>query len=366
MTTTPPTQERTIYNCHIHTFTYKNVPDNFLKARLGRTFGKIASRAASNKRFLNFLIRIMKQVNPKENDLLERMARFVGISELKTQSAIFERIRKQYPKETVFVVLPMDMEFMELGEIEEDIDKQHEDLLALAKAPSTKGQIVPFYTAHPERPDIVERVRNNLGEGKFQGIKIYPNLGYLPTHPRLMDVYEICEERGYPVISHCTPQGVWKYGLTEADRRKLAHPENYLPILEKFKNLRLCLAHFGGAGEWAKHLKGRADSPEEEAWVKIISKTIEEGKYPNLYTDISYTVFMPRVEGLYIDLIDYLKVMLSNENIRTHVLFGSDYYMVEQEEMSEKEVSILLRSRLGEDLFFQIAHTNPRKFLGIA
>jgi predicted TIM-barrel fold metal-dependent hydrolase len=362
---TTPAGEPAIYNCHIHTFTNKNVPDNFLKARLGNTFGRIAGRAARSKKLLNFLIRVMERVNPKENDVLERTARFVATSELKTQSDIFERIRKQYPRSAVFVVLPMDMEFMELGEVEEKIDKQHDDLLALAKASSTQGQIIPFYTAHPERLDIVERVRTHLGEGRFQGIKIYPNLGYLPTHPRLMEVYKICEERGYPVISHCTPGGVWKYGLTDADRRKLGHPENYIPILEKFKDLRLCLAHFGGAAEWAKHLRGRADSPEEEAWVKIISRTIEQGKYPNLYTDISYTVFTPKVKGLYIDLVDYLKVMLSNENIRAHVLFGSDYYMVETEEISEKEVSILLRSRLGEDLFFQIAHTNPRKFLGI-
>jgi predicted TIM-barrel fold metal-dependent hydrolase len=88
-------------------------------------------------------------------------------------------------------------------------------------------------------------------------------------------------------------------------------------------------------------------------------------KYPNLYTDISYTIFMPRIRGLYIDLVDYLKVLLSSPNIRESVLFGSDYYMVEQEEITEKESSILLRSRLGEDLFKQIAYTNPKKFLGI-
>ena len=32
---------------------------------------------------------------------------------------------------------------------------------------------------------------------------------------------------------------------------------------------------------------------------------------------------------------------------------------------AEKEVSLLLRSRLGEDLYRQIAYTNPREFLNI-
>jgi predicted TIM-barrel fold metal-dependent hydrolase len=58
-------------------------------------------------------------------------------------------------------------------------------------------------------------------------------------------------------------------------------------------------------------------------------------------------------------------VLLSKKEIREHVLFGSDYYMVEQEEITEKEASILLRSRLGEDLYKQIAHTNPKRYLGI-
>jgi predicted TIM-barrel fold metal-dependent hydrolase len=127
----------------------------------------------------------------------------------------------------------------------------------------------------------------------------------------------------------------------------------------------LCLAHFGGAEEWVKHLKGRAQEDEEEAWVRTIYQMIASGKYPNLYTDISYTVFTPKVQGLYVDLVDYLKVLLSHPLVRKRVLFGSDYYMVERESISEKEASLLLRSRLGEDLYKQIAYTNPREFLGI-
>jgi hypothetical protein len=73
----------------------------------------------------------------------------------------------------------------------------------------------------------------------------------------------------------------------------------------------------------------------------------------------------PRLQGLYIDLIDYLKAMLSDPLVRSHVLFGSDYYMVTQERMSEKEVSVMPRSRLGEDLYKQLAYTNPREFLGL-
>ena len=62
---------------------------------------------------------------------------------------------------------------------------------------------------------------------------------------------------------------------------------------------------------------------------------------------------------------DYLKVLLSNPRIRSHVLYGSDYYMAEIADLTEKQVSLGLRSRLGEELYFQIAHYNPRRYLGL-
>jgi uncharacterized protein len=259
------------------------------------------------------------------------------------------------------------MTFMKLGKLKESIDAQHAELLELARC--SNGQIIPFYAADPRHGDLVERVSKNLASGKFHGIKIYPGLGYKPTHERLMDVYKICMAGNFPVVTHCSPGGVWQYGLTAQERRANSNPVNYRDILDQpeYRNLKLCLAHFGGAEEWMKHLKGRprAGEDQEQAWVKTIYEMIACGRYPNLYTDISYTVFTPKVKELYIDLIDYLKVMLSNPLVRRRVLFGSDYYMVERENISEKEASILLRSRLGEDLYKQIAYTNPREYLGI-
>ncbi|MGH2524995.1 MAG: hypothetical protein ACRDH2_21000, partial [Anaerolineales bacterium] len=131
--------------------------------------------------------------------------------------------------------------------------------------------------------------------------------------------------------------------------------------------LRLCLAHFGGKAEWIKHLKSQVPRDgEARAWVRWIADMIRSGDYPNLYTDISYTAFTPQLGGLYFDVFDYLKVLLTDTRIRARVLFDSDYYMVEREPLTEKEVSIVLRSRLGDDLYFQIAHHNPKQYLGIS
>ena len=314
----------------------------------------------------NLLIDLLVWINPASNDIFERMARFLKISEQPNQKAVFEQVELQYPKDkTVFIVLPMDMGFMNLGEVEMPIERQHEELWELTQ--NSGGQIIPFYAADPRHDDIIDRVKNNLAKDKFRGLKIYPNLGYRPDHPKLMEIYKLCIKGDFPVLTHCSPGGIWMYGLSKKERRSNSQPLNYKQILdtEGYRNLRLCLAHFGGSEEWVKHLRGRTRKQEEDAWVRTIYEMIASGDYPNLYTDISYTVFTPKVQGLFIDLVDYLKVLLADPVVRTRVLFGSDYYMVERESISEKEVSLLLRSRLGEDLYKQIAYTNPREFLGI-
>ena len=314
----------------------------------------------------NLLIDLLVRINPASNDIFERMARFLKISEQPTQQEVFKQVELQYPKDkTVFVVLPMDMSFMKLGELDAPIERQHEELFDMAQ--KSGGQIIPFYAADPRHDDILDRVKNNLSKDKFRGIKIYPNLGYRPDHPNLMEIYKLCIKGDFPVLTHCSPGGIWMYGLAKKERRANSQPLNYKAILDTkgYRNLRLCLAHFGGSEEWVRHLRGRAQGNEEEAWVRTIYEMIASGNYPNLYTDISYTVFTPKVQGLFIDLVDYLKVLLSHPLVSKRVLFGSDYYMVERESISEKEVSLLLRSRLGEDLYKQIAYTNPREFLGI-
>ncbi len=90
---------------------------------------------------------------------------------------------------------------------------------------------------------------------------------------------------------------------------------------------------------------------------------LRSGDYPNLYTDVSYTLFTETPAYRPFDYFDFLKVLMSEPNVRERVLFGTDYYMVEREKVSEKEVSIALRAHLGEELYFQIAHRNPKKFL---
>lgn len=403
----PPDQvdDKTIYNCHIHIFTRRHVPRHFLKLlfddtplsrflgpRISEWLGVSLSELAQYKWFAWLLKHIAAWVTRiTENNVLEREATLLDTGDKPTQAAVWQEIRPQYPTGSRFVVLPIDMTHANLGELAVSIDTQHAELLELAE--QSKGTIIPFYFADPRRENLLADVHKNLVEGKFRGIKIYPNLGYRVDCEPLLDVYALCEERNVPVMTHCSTGGVWQYGLTQARRLALAHPDQYKCILTKFPNLRICLAHFGGGDEWLKHLEVRPDAQgtplsgayaggndtagndtaendvgedaEPVAWIKLIGDMIRSGKYPNLYTDISYTAFAPRFGTLYFDFFDYLKVLLANDRLRSRVLFGSDFYMVKREELSEKEVSIALRSRLGEEVYFQIANRNPKRYLGL-
>src|SRR5712691_11237676 len=85
---------------------------------------------------------------------------------------------------------------------------------------------------------------------------------------------------------------------------------------------------------------------------------LRAGSYPNLWTDISYTLYA-NDEHVYL-----LKVLLSDPRVSSRVLFGSDFYVVENAELEERRRSVRLRAMLGEDVFDAIARENPKRFLG--
>lgn len=181
------------------------------------------------------------------------------------------------------------------------------------------------------------------------------------------------------------------------------HPLNYLCLFdseflseywnisreeaEKYKKLKICLGHFGGSDEWMKYLKDpwnpRKKSPlnikewnhtieregfwyrwsrfffpkspqERPSWFSIISEMLL--KYPNLYADVSYSLSDAEMDPL-------LKLLLTkNKKLGKKILFGTDFYMVSTQG-AERELSIRLRSYLGEELFKQIANENPKVFI---
>ena len=352
-------------NIHTHTFLEKDIPRDFLPLGLVRVL--------NTKVGYFMLSRILKNLNPFSNqDQFERYITFVKIGKSNTQADILQMCAEQYPEGTTFVIHPMDMAYMEAGPVPRPYKEQLLELTRLMYGQVVtcpKSSIIPFIHIDPRRPNYYDLFTWAMSEG-FGGVKLYPPLGIFPYDERLDCIYEYCQANKIPVLAHCSPGNPVYY---RGSRKKLiallqsgvrtgrdsvrtgrdlsydnltnrdlcayfTHPANYQYVFEKFPDLKICLAHFG----------------RENEWDKIIRRMMQQ--YPNLYCDISYSLYDQEHWG-------YLKVLLSTDSIfRQRCMFGSDWYM-NAVECNEKQFSINLRAYLGEDLWHQIAVINPHKYL---
>lgn len=352
------------YNTHIHTFKHEDVPEKFLPLRLVRYLAK-------NKHAKRLVWFLNKVIPFSDKDLLSRYARFLEIGKFKSQEAIFKECQKFYPKDTRFVILPMDMQYMKAGKVPREYIKQIEELGTLAK---TDSNVIPFFAVDPRREGVFDLLKESVKKWKIKGIKLYTPLGYFPFNKNLYPIYEFCQKNKLSVISHCSPYNLVhfrgskqelellledaKYPILNAGKSKkllcanFAYPGNYRPVLEDFPDLKICLAHFGSGSYWEEFL----DHPGREGnWFKIIREMID--KYDNLYTDLSFTMNNR-------ELYPLIKILFENNKLAKRVLFGSDYYMVETE-ATERRFGLDFRAFIGEKYFNQIARENPESFLNI-
>jgi len=345
-----------IHNCHTHLFTMRHVPKKY--------YG-IAKTLVKPRLVRKPLLWILRNLNPfSDKDKLHRLAAFARIGYSTRQERVFtDHLSQYYPGNTRFIVLPMDMAYMGYGDPPEGVDQQHEELAIMRD--KHEEQVIPFVHYDPRRINALEKIAYWIEEQNFKGVKIYPPLGYEPTYPRLMDeIYPYCEANNIPMMTHCSSARV-RAKCYEKDKTAatfLGNPDRYDPILKKFPKLRLCLGHFGGDDAWNAYLndpqlRGEHTCSPTGRWLRKILEKLQAGTFPNLYVDISYVIFQ------FHESSRILKVLLSDSNVLEHTLFGSDFYMSEQERFSEKQLSMFLRAELGETMFEQIAAKNPKRFL---
>jgi len=154
----------------------------------------------------NLLLFILKKVwsflsilpGANSKKLIHRYLNIVRFALHNTQNKVLSQLKNQYPDDTGFVILPMDMEFMEAGKLPSGFDykKQMEDLKKIKESDTYKDIIFPFVFIDPRRIHkegkqhldyVIEKGKVTLTdcfiqqyiEGhKFNGFKIYPALGY--------------------------------------------------------------------------------------------------------------------------------------------------------------------------------------------
>ncbi len=150
------------------------------------------------------------------------------------QRLIFEKLVKQYPKDTEFVVLPMDMEHMGAGPVAErgEYGAQLEDLVVIKTRSKYRHQLRPFIFIDPRRTGVKGSTApfiacdlTDAGEVRldpecivgeyvlkhgFRGFKIYPALGYHVFDEGLLPLWLYAAQKGIPIMSHCV-KGVIYY-----------------------------------------------------------------------------------------------------------------------------------------------------------
>jgi len=313
----------------------------------------------------------LNTLNPySDDDTLHRYQRFIEIGKNRKQTEIFEEYCEPfYPDDTRFVVLAMDMAFMGAGKVPHSYIGQLDELTELKNKYSQR--ILPIIHLDPRRDDYLELMKKYIGEKGFRGVKIYPSIGYFPYDDRLYPVYDYCLANDLPVMSHCSIynptyfKGKKKdlYELLSKSRTPIetrgknkkqlcayfAHPKNWEIVLNDFPNLRLCLSHFGSSYFWDKYMK---EPSEEDNWFVIIKEMIP--RYGNLYADISFTLSSQ-------EYLPMLTILLSDNQLRSKILFGTDFYMVSTK-TTERQFSVNLRAFIGESNFEAIAMNNPKEF----
>ncbi len=368
--------EKHLINCHCHIFNQKTVP----KALYNR-------KVPYSRKFMIRLINFLHKLSSRSNeDWASLQAYFIELF-IQPTRVIAEKLVSYYPQDTIFTPLMMDMHNRASGDkrkhAEYYIEEQGKDI---SKLIDKEFRFLPFLPIDPTFKDKTDPnkdvfdvfIKGFTGGYGFMpfGVKIYPSLGYLPGHPKLMEIFKVCEEKRIPVTTHCSSGTVhgyhkrlkniegWKIGkdgkLTNEPESRwflngnayanyFNHPKNWEPVLEHCPKLKLDFGHFGGETQWEELKDGKNNS-----WVSRIIDMMTI--YEHVYADISYTNSDIKLFELIRSRVERSKI------VRERMLYGFDYYMVVVEG-HYRSLKADFDSAMGDEVIYQIANVNSRRFL---
>jgi predicted TIM-barrel fold metal-dependent hydrolase len=227
-------------------------------------------------------------------------------------------------------------------------------------------------TGPPEQCSSLELAKEAVRRKGFIGVKVYNTLGYRPWGNAavddkrrwifnrngrtrytvftgeqfdrvLADLYEWCVREKVPITAHCVSNGIEAYPGASLE---FGDPKFWRPVLARYPNLHLNLAHFGWnlpegyfpREHWtlirqslrrmraALGDRSVAKRNIEETWVGEICEMMEQFKY--LYADVAHHMVMedkniPKFQASYRAMLKDFPVLIPHR-----LLFGIDWHVI--------------------------------------
>jgi predicted TIM-barrel fold metal-dependent hydrolase len=368
-----------VYDAHIHIFDRKCAPVLYYALRFiaESKQSEVYDALADDDKFTEAEnIKLEKALNNETKSNKD----VIKIIMKDSQAQIFDYFNDNFAlnkfgpftsKESIAVVLSMDLECGWGRKTKRSFKEQIEDLHLIAD----KKAILPFFALDPRRAD--ETGEDNLydmflkafthAKAPFFGVKCYPALGYLPSDARLAPIFEICNEKNIPIVTHSGGNVVSTFKqeivvvnsegksitvrLPTKDRDARAaylnDPLHWDSVLNKFDKLKINFAHFGGSAAW---------SSENEIDKIRIEQIIERmSRYENrVFTDFSFNLTST-------DANSNLKLSFENALVKNRTMYGTDYWVVLPKHNLKQAIQRHIQI-MGDDMN-HMANTVPDTFL---
>lgn len=283
-------------NAHMHFMTKFQVPDNYFQTRIP------GLNEWYLERYTTLIISYL-QIPFTNSKKLPEMIKLYKMKLNEQAKYYVDEMDKAEIQSSI--VLMMDMAQSSFGDLPEwSYPYQIIAMLEIAEKYPERFYILPM--VDPRRNGIYELIINAFENSNYvKGIKLYPNLGYSPdpydgynlpeVNSELEDIYRFFDIHNSVVISHCSKGGAYssKTMRSEEERHWLSHPLRYRMPLQKFPNIKFCLAHFGG--DFHELQCNSSDDKQlmisdaikyKNSWSAHIISMMND--FLNLWTDIAY------------------------------------------------------------------------------
>ena len=100
-------------------------------------------------------------------------------------------------------------------------------------------RLIGFASIHPNRPNPLRKVQNAIENLGLKGVKLYPHRGFIPTDPKLWDVYEYCEQSNVILMFHTGIKALQEHRII------FNSPVYIDEIAVSFPKLKIIMCHGG-------------------------------------------------------------------------------------------------------------------------